>query len=181
MKAKRLERALTILFFLLGQALVYLVPAKAHGGGDLVAGPLQAGPYTVSVWVNPPQPRTQEPTHFTVGVAEPENRAAVLDAQVMVLMQLLNSDLSPISSPATTEQSINKLFYETDLNLVEPGRYLTSIEVMGPEGKGQVIFELEVKPPSPFNWFLIGLGGIVFVLVLGWLRTRRNREESVQD
>jgi hypothetical protein len=179
MNTKRWAAALTVLFLILGPGLARTISVKAHGGGDLVAGPIQAGPYIVSIWVNPPQPRTQEPTHFTVGVAEPQNQAAVLDAQVMVTMQLLNSDLHPISSPATTEQSINKLFYETDLELSDPGRYLTSIEVTGPEGEGQVSLELEVKPPSPFNWFLIGLGGIVLVLVLGWLRTRRSREESI--
>jgi hypothetical protein len=179
MNTRQLAATLTVLLFLIGQALSPTLPVKAHGGGELVAGPIQAGPYIVSVWVNPPQPRTQELTHFTVGLAEPQNRAAVLDAQVIVTMKLLDSDLESVSSPATTEQSINKLFYETDLELSDPGRYLTSIDVRGPEGQGQVSLELEVKPPSPFNWFLIGLGGIVIVMVLGWLRTRHSRKDSI--
>jgi hypothetical protein len=179
MNTRQLAATLTVLLFLIGQALSPTLPVMAHGGGELVAGPIQAGPYIVSVWVNPPQPRTQELTHFTVGLAEPQNRAAVLDAQVIVTMKLLDSDLESVSSPATTEQSINKLFYETDLELSDPGRYLTSIDVRGPEGQGQVSLELEVKPPSPFNWFLIGLGGIVIVMVLGWLRTRHSRKDSI--
>ena len=172
---------ITLLILVLTQVLHLARPVLAHGGGDLVAGPVQAGPYILSVWVNPPQPRTQQPLHFTVGVAEPENRAAVLDAQVMVTMQLLDSDLAPISTPATTEQSINRLFYETDLDLVDPGLYLTSIEVVGPEGEGMVSLELDVKPPSPFNWFLIGLVGIVLVLIFGWLRSRRRMSDSLED
>jgi hypothetical protein len=163
---------LLILNLILSPALTY--PVLAHGGGDLVAGPEQAGPYILSVWVNPPQPRTEQPLHFTVGVAEPDNRAAVLDAEVMITMRPVDGDLNPITSPATTEQSINKLFYETDLNLVQPGLYLTTIAVTGSDGEGELSLELNVKPPSPFNWFLIGLGGILLVLVLGWLRTRRN-------
>ena len=150
-------------------------------GGDLVAGPVQAGPYILSVWVNPPQPRAEEPLHFTVGVAAPENNAAVLDARVLVTMQLLESNLPPISAPATTEQSINKLFYETDLDLVEPGRYLTVIEVAGPEGEGELSLELDVQTPSPFNWFWLGLAGIGLVLVLGWLRSRHGQHEDVAD
>jgi hypothetical protein len=181
MNTRQFAVNLAVLLLLLGQALSHTLPVKAHGGGDLVAGPVQAGPYVVSVWVNPPQPRSQELTHFTVGLAEPQNRAAVLDAQVMVTMKLLDSDLEALSSPATTEQSINKLFYETDLELSDPGRYLTSIDVIGSEGKGQVSLEIEVKPPPPFNWFLIGLGAIVIVLVLGWLRSRNSREDSIQD
>jgi hypothetical protein len=177
MNIKRLAIVLTIFLFL----LFHRLSAMAHGGGDLVAGPVQAGPYIVSVWVNPPQPRTEEPLHFTVGVAKPENKAAMLDAQVLVTMQFLEGDLAPISAPATTDQSINKLFYETDLQLLEPGRYLTTIEIAGPTGQGDLSLELEVKPPSPFNWFLIGLAGIGLVLVLGWLRTRRSREDGIEN
>jgi hypothetical protein len=114
-------------------------------------------------------------------VAKPENKAAVLDAQVLVTMQLQEGDLAPISAPATTEQSINKLFYETDLDLLEPGRYLTTIEIAGPEGQGDLSLDLDVKPPSPFNWFLIGLAGIGLVLVFGWLRTRRSRDDGIEN
>jgi hypothetical protein len=177
MNIKRPAIVLAISLFLFFQGL----SAMAHGGGDLVAGPVQAGPYIVSVWVNPPQPRTEEPLHFTVGVAQPENKAAILDAQVLVTMQLLQGDLAPLSAPATTDQSINKLFYETDLHLLEPGRYLTTIEIAGSMGQGDLSLELDVIPPSPFNWFLIGLAGMGLVLVLGWLRTRRNREDGIEN
>jgi hypothetical protein len=177
MNTKRLKIALTIFLLL----LFHRLSAMAHGGGDLVAGPVQAGPYIVSVWVNPPQPRTEEPLHFTIGVAQPENKAAILDAQVLVTMQLLGSDLTPLSAPATTDQSINKLFYETDLHLLEPGRYLTTIEIAGPKGQGDISLELDVIPPSPFNWFLIGLAGIGLVLVFGWLRTRRSRQNGIEN
>ena len=177
MSSKRPAIFLTVLLTLLVQGLSVL----AHGGGDLVAGPVQAGPYILSVWVNPPQPRSEEALHFTVGVASPENNAAVLDARVQVTMQLLEGDSAPISAPATTDQSINKLFYETDLDLVEPGRYLTVVEVTGPEGEGELSLELDVQPPSPFSWFWLGLVGIGLVLVLGWLRSRRGRKEDGED
>jgi hypothetical protein len=170
-----------ILFIVFISLLFQRLSVLAHGGGDLVAGPVQAGPYVVSVWVNPPQPRSEEPLHFTVGVAKAENKAAVLDAQVWVTMQLLESEVAPIAAPATTDQSINKLFYETDLDLQEPGRYLTTIEITGSEGQGELSLELDVKPPSPFNWFLIGLAGIGLVLVFGWLRSRRSREDGIEN
>jgi len=53
--------------------------------------------------------------------------------------------------------------------------------VVGPEGEGMVSLELDVKPPSPFNWFLIGLVGIVLVLIFGWLRSRRSKGDSLDD
>lgn len=156
--------------------LIHSVRAAAHGGGQLIAGPTQAGPYLLSVWVNPPQPRIGEPLHFTVGVADPHDRAPVLDAQILIIMQGKGLALPPVSAEATTEQSINRLFYETDLNLEQSGPYQATVAVTGPEGEGEISFELEVDVPSGVNWFLLGLVGMVLVLIIGWWRARGARK-----
>ena len=162
--------------FLAFLALLSLVPASllAHGGGQLVAGPDPVGPYEVSVWVNPPQPRAGEPIHFTVGVATPGDRAPVLDARILVTMQDVGQAFPAVSAQATTEQSVNRLFYETDLEVAQPGTYRAHFDVAGPEGAGALAFELAVEHASPVNWFLVGLGGLALVLVLGWWLSRRS-------
>ncbi len=168
---KRLAILLVIPFLFLAPRFI----VEAHGGGQLIAGPQQTGPYSVSVWVNPPQPRAEETLHYTVGVAAPGDGAPVLDAEIMIVMEPLSGDGPAVSAQATTDQSINKLFYETDMLVDTPGRYLATFEVSGSEGAGQLTLELEVLSPSPFNWFLLGLAGLLLVLVLGWWRTRSAR------
>jgi len=145
----------------------------AHGGGDLIVGPVQAGPYRVSVWVNPPVPRALEAVHFTVGVAAPGDSSPVLDADVMVEMRAQNGEGTDIIAQATTEQSVNKLFYETDMEVPNPGPYETTFSVRGLEGEGAVSLIVEVKPASRVNWLVIGLVGLGLVVVLGWWRSRK--------
>ncbi len=171
---KKISAAAAVLAFLLIQVL----SAAAHGGGQLVAGPLQSGPYTLSVWVNPPQPRAGEPLHFTVGVADPQDGAPILDAQILITMEARTEDLPPVTVEATTEQSVNRLFYETDVDVAQPGPYLVITSVTGTGGEGNVVFELDVDPPSRVNWFLLGLVGLSLVLVLGWWQARRPRTDS---
>jgi hypothetical protein len=158
--------------------LIRAFSAAAHGGGQLVAGPVQSGPYTLSVWVNPPQPRSGEPLHFTVGLADPEDGAPILDADILITMESSMEDLPPITAEATTEQSVNRLFYETDIEVEQSGSYLVTVSATGVEGEGRVPIELNVDPPSGVNWFLLGLMGLLLVLVLGWWQARRGRADS---
>lgn len=163
-----LMAAIILLFFMLRHGV-----AAAHGGGQLVAGPAPVGPYTLSVWINPPQPRAGEPLHFTVGVAAPRDGSPVLDAQIQITMHALEHDAPPVTAAATTEQSVNRLFYETDLDIVQEGRYLATVSVAGPEGEGEMAIEVDVLPPSSFNWFVWGIVGLGLVLLIGlWQRGR---------
>jgi hypothetical protein len=155
--------------------LVGRLPAAAHGGGQLVAGPIQAGPYMLSVWVNPPQPRAEEAVHYTIGLAAPEDGSPVLDAQVLITMRDVTSGMAPVSAAATTDQSINKLFYEADMRVDQPGHYLTTVAVSGPAGEGRHELELDVQEPSPLNYFLLGLAGLALVMVIAALRRRREQ------
>jgi hypothetical protein len=171
---KQASVAAAVLAFL----LLRVLSAAAHGGGQLVAGPVQSGPYTLSVWVNPPQPHAGQPLHFTVGVADPQDGAPILDAQILITMEARTGDVPPITAEATTEQSVNRLFYETDVDVAQPGPYLVTTSVTGPGGEGNVVIELGVDPPSRVNWFLLGLVGLSLVLVLGWWQTHRGRADG---
>jgi len=151
--------------------------AAAHGGGDLIARSVQAGPYTASVWVNPPDPRALEPIHFTVGLASPADGGPVLDANIQVTMRDQSGGETAVRAPATTEQSVNKLFYETDLEVPAAGDYEVEFHIRGAEGEGTVSLVVEVQAPSRVNWLVIGLAGLGLVVVIGWWRSRQTGVE----
>jgi hypothetical protein len=174
-------RRFSLLFFLLAFSFTKAGLIDAHGGGDLIARSVQAGPYIVSVWVNPPDSRALEPIHFTVGLASPSDGGPVLDAVVLVTMRELGGGEAVVTAPATTEQSINKLFYETDLEVAEAGDYEVEFQIAGADGEGMVSLLVEVKAPSGVNWLVIGLAGLGLVVVFGWWRSRRVQSEAVNE
>lgn len=161
---------------ILGSMLLLIsLPLFAHGGGDLIAGPVLVGPYTVSVWLNPPDPRATEAIHFTVGVAAPDDRQPVLDAQIMVEMRIKSDGTLVATAPATTDQSVNKLFYETDLEVQTPDLYEIIFHVRGTEGAGTLMVDVDVGSPSGINWLVLGLIGLALVIILGWWRSHRSQ------
>ncbi|KAA3662634.1 MAG: hypothetical protein DWQ04_12910 [Chloroflexi bacterium] len=142
-------------------------PVFAHGGGIIVVGNEPVGAYAVSVWVNPPVPRTNETLHMTVGIAGAELEP-ILDAAVRIDIFEAGSDILVTSAPATTAQSVNRLFYETDFPRIEPGDYDVVVRVDGTAGSGDVVFEMEMKPASGISWVVAGLVG-VGVIVVGFV------------
>jgi hypothetical protein len=99
----------------------------------------------------------------------------VLDADIQVEMRAEDGEGTAVVAPATTEQSVNKLFYETDIMVAEPGPYETTFSIYGPDGEGVVALVVEVRSPSKMNWLMFGLAGLGSVVVFGWLLSRRSR------
>ncbi len=175
-------RRVILLVNLILVSLFTVITIRAHGGGDLIAGPQPVGPYLVSIWLNPPDPRATEPIHFTVGLASPINREPILDAQIMVEMRPAGENRVAASGPATTEQSINKLFYETDLLVEDANTFETTFIITGSKGDGSLIVPVNVTQPSNINWMIVGLMGLALIVFLGWLRSRRvERERGGRD
>lgn len=149
-----------------------VLAAGAHGGGALIINARDAGPYRISVWVNPPEPQINEPVHFTVGLSSPVDNAPILDADVSIEMKAKGPGRSDYFSPATTEQSVNKLFYEADLEIQEAGTYETVVTINGPAGYGEIRFETILGEKSKINWLIWGLLGLGLVLIFGLWRSR---------
>jgi hypothetical protein len=164
-----------LLFVFLGLSFAGTGLIVAHGGGDLIARSVQAGPYKASVWVNPPDPRALEPIHFTVGLASPTDGGPVLDAEIQVTMRDRRNGETAVTAPATTEQSVNKLFYETDIEVPAAGDYETEFQIRGADGEGSISLLVEVQASSSVNWLVIGLAGLGLVVVAGWWRSQRAR------
>ena len=166
-------KRIILLFFLPAIFFAGTGVIAAHGGGDLIARSVPVGPYFASVWVNPPDPRALEPIHFTVGLASADDGSPVLDADIQVTMRDQSSGKTAVIAPATTEQSVNKLFYETDLEVPAAGVYETEFRIRGAEGEGTVSLLVEVQTSSSVNWLVIGFAGLGLVVVLGWWRSRK--------
>lgn len=153
----------------LGTAVLLLLAAwgetavRAHGGGEIQIAGAPVGPYKVSAWLNPPQPRAEETAHITVGVARPPRDEPVLDATVDVTITPQAGDDPVLVSEATTAASVNKLFYETDFPAPAAGDYTVLLQVAGDEGNGRVTFPITVVPPGGPNWFVIGLTALLLV------------------
>ena len=176
---RRLFAWLVFAFLLWGAAAR---AASAHGGGTVhIAGEV-AGPYRVTVWVAPNEVEAGKKLHFTVAVVRPENNQPVLDAQVMVQVTAVGDDTAVLSGPATTQQAVNKLFYEADFKAPQnPGEYQVQTRVSGSEGEGEVLFVLPIKPASGSNFLVIGLIGLVIIGGLGLLLSQRRERGQRAD
>jgi hypothetical protein len=142
--------------------VVGIRPLQAHGGGEIKIGREPVGPYKLTVWMNPPQAQPGETIHITVG-ALAEDDSPLLDAAMVVQMTNAAGDIV-ITEPATTEQSTNKLFYETDFPAPDEGVYEISVSITRGDGSGHVAFQTEVKAGRNVNWLVIGLVGVGVVL-----------------
>lgn len=166
---KRLVSLLVGLLVLVGG----IRPLHAHGGGEIKVGREPVGPYKLTVWMNPPQAQPEETIHITVG-ALAEDDAPLLDAAIKVTMTNVTTGDIYITEPATTEQSTNKLFYETDFPAPDEGLYEISVAMTRGDVSGQVAFQTEVQKTRNINWLVIGLVGIGVVLAAALFLASRN-------
>lgn len=168
---------LLLILFLLVTPLV----ARAHGGGtpQLVNEP--AGPYVISAWTTPDPPTVGE-LHITVAVAEPgagrEAGPPVLGATVEVHLTHDGAEQPVVSKMASNEDAANKLFYETDLAVPEAGPYRVQVDVDGPQGSGQAVFDLRAEAAEEFNWPLVSGLGLAFVVALFAVNAWRGRDRQ---
>lgn len=173
---KRTASLVVTAIFLLG--LVFRL--SAHGGGELVVRSEETGPFKVSVWINPPDPRVGAPLHFTVGLASPVDNSPILDANVFIEMRQEGEGRPVYSGPATTDQSINKLFYESDLEIPDIGLYVTTISISNATGGGEINFSTTVKEAGRLNWMIWGFAGLALVLIFGLWRSRMSSGKDSQ-
>ena len=165
-----------ILLTVLGWLMPF-TPVWGHGGGELKVGNEPIGSYRVSIWVNPPTVQAGQVIHVTVGIAAEGTGEPVLDGAVDV--QIVNEARQVMTTAvATTEQSINRLFYEADLATLPTGQYEMQVTVNGAAGSGMVTFALEVVPRSIWPWIGGGLAGLMVIGLIVY-RWRRGNEREV--
>jgi hypothetical protein len=164
-----------VVFFLLGLLLLPALLAEAHGGGTPRLENEPAGPYWLSVWTSPDPARAGEPLHLTVGVTEPgtgqEAGAPVLGAAVALILSPVRGAAEPVTAAAA--DAANKLLYEADVTLPEPGRWAVQADVEGSAGRGSASFELDVEERGSVPWLLWASGGVLVLGALFLLARRR--------
>jgi len=163
----------------LATAILILISAAgvgAHGGGVLLLENVPAGPYLLSVWLNPPEVVAGRPFHVTVGLNQAGDGSGrpVLDADVLVELLPAGGDQPSLVETATTEQSTNKLLFEADMQIMEAGSYTVRVTASGGEGVGSAEFDLEISPAKDD----VGLGWLAGIpaLMVAWYLWRRWRK-----
>ena len=144
---------------------------EAHGGGQIRVSAVASGPFLLSVWTNPPQAVAGRPLHITVGVSDYVTQGPVLDAQVEVHVVERETGTTIVTSFATTDQSTNKLFYETDIVVREPALYQIIVITTRETSVAGVSFELSVNPASQNSWLRytpIGIGLSLGLILFRW-------------
>ncbi len=162
-----------LVLVLIVASLMGATAVRAHGGGEIQLAYIPIGPYKMTLWLNPPAPQARQPMHITIGLAAPPNDAPMLDATIMIDIHDTATGNLVLTTPATTAASINKLFYETDFILAEPGLYEINTRVSTSAAQGEAAFTVEVAPPNTTNWLLIGLASLSFVVIFMLLRNRQ--------
>jgi hypothetical protein len=147
----------------------------AHGGGDLYLANEPVGDCLVSVWAAPSQPQANTPLHITVGVAAASDGAPILDAQVAVAVAAEDGAVVQTAVPATTANSINKLFYEADLNAFPADNYEIQTTVTCLGATDTITFLLTVQPADYTRQIIMGITVGILLLGLFLWRTWRKK------
>jgi len=173
-----LFKALTVL---VGLLLISVQLAAAHGGGTPRLTNTPIGPYWVTVWTEGETLRVGT-LHLTIAVTEPGEEAAaeagppVLGAEVQLVANPPQGNSKSLIGQANHDQSVNKLLYETDLDLDQAGVWQFQLLVSTPAGQGETSFELNILPASSPTWPLVlGIGLVLAISV--WFIQRQNRKQ----
>lgn len=153
------------------------VDLLAHGGSLPRVSDVEAGPYRLFVWAEP-VPAVEGDVNFTVAVTEiPASEAAqadpVLDADVQILLARVDGQGRTRSGQATHGEAVNKLMYETYIDVPTAGMWRATVSVESPLGAGVVEFDFEVLPGPGVDWTwpAVGaLGLITLIIVVRFLR-----------
>ena len=144
----------------MAMVLVWLLsvsPVWGHGGGEPYLSDVEAGPYSLYVWLDPLPAQTGE-LHVTVSVNLPTANGSEPVTGLSVLMRASHPDGWTVEAEATHENALNKLFYEGRLDLKQEGVW--AVELLMGDGSGQVAYALDVDitaQPNAWqaflNWF----------------------------
>jgi hypothetical protein len=174
-------RAAVSSFLLVMAAITAPGPACAHGG-KLQLARAPAGPYAVSAWTQPNPPRVGR-LDVSVVVLRPDTGEpmAHVDARVTARHVPSSQFVSAAVGPDTSLFSfLSPALRHGTIELRAPGHWRVNISVAGPQGQGDVDFDLDAEPP----WRIPSAGfwmGFVIIVVAAWIyhRARSTRSPGV--
>lgn len=149
----------------------HATPLRAHGGGKQQVAGEELGAYRVYVWTSP-EPWKVGEAHTTVAVTrllDTREETPATGLQVFVTYAQGGQQVERV--PAVEQMGAQAGYYEADGAVGSTGDWQVTIAVAGVEG--QVAFQEAVLPANQFNWWLVGGGALVALLLLGFLGTRK--------
>ena len=157
---------------LLLAALLPAPPLAAHGGGKQQLAGETAGPYRLYVWSSPDPWRVGQ-AHTTVAVTRllPTGEETPASGLQVFVTYVQGEQSQRIA--AVEQAGAQAGYYEADNSVAAAGDWQVTVEAAGAEGQGTAGFVETVLPANQFNWWLIGGGVLLALLLLGFFGTRK--------
>ena len=157
--------------------LILPAPLAAHGGSLPRVSDVESGPYRLFVWAEP-VPAVAGEINFTVAVTEiPAQKdaqaAPVLDADVQIRVERVDGTGRLLSGQATHAEAVNKLMYETYIDLPTAGVWRATVTVDSPQGVAGTAFEFDVLPGPGMDWTWPAVGALGLFTLIVVVRTVR--------
>jgi hypothetical protein len=143
---------------------------RADGGTLRVANALM-GAYRVNVFTDP-TPIPPDSIDVSILATTERGRGVAPGLEILVEGRRLDGSGSTVSQMATREQADDPRYYAAKFALGSVGDWEIRVHIRGPEGEGEVVFQVRVQEPGLLeNPFLIlALAFLPLVLVGWWLR-----------
>lgn len=148
--------------------------ALAHGGTPVITDQ-EAGPYKVTIWIQPSPPLRVGLAHLSIAVADATTGELVTDVAVSVEAQPPRRDAAPVSIETTPDGP----FYDADLVLEGAGDWEVTVLMEGPLGTGQTTLPVAVQPGGLPRWLIPALAALALTVVfLAWTVMRGSQQPS---
>lgn len=165
---------------LIGIALSIACPRLLRAdGGTLRVSNVPMGAYRVNVFTDP-TPIPPDTIDVSVLVTFERGRGVATGLEILVVGRSLDGPLTEVAHQATREQADDPRFYAAHFSLGSAGTWELEIRVVGPEGEGEVRFQVEVQEPGLTDnpLLILGLALLPLLLVGWWLKKTPNSPSS---
>jgi hypothetical protein len=149
-----------------------LTPSLLWGdGGTLRVANVPMGAYRINVFTDP-TPIPPDSIDVSVLATYERGRGVAMGLEILVTAVMLDGPGGPVEQTATRDQADDPRYYAAKFALGRVGRWAITVRVAGPEGEGEVSFEVGVQEPGLMdNPYLILVLALFPLLLVGfWLR-----------
>ena len=154
------------------------MPGAADGGTLRVANAVM-GAYRVNVYTAP-TPIRPDSIDVSLLVTFERGRGVALGLDIQVMARRADGVGTPVRHPATREEADDPRFYAAKFPLGSEGDWNLTVQVKGPEGEGEVSFQVSVQEAGPLGnpLVILLLAFLPLVLVGWWLKNSKARPNS---
>ena len=163
---------------LLGSLLLTVPDPLQADGGTLRAANVPIGAYRVNVFTDP-TPISPDFIDVSVLVTFEGIRGVVTGLEIEVVGRRVDETGGEIRHPATRDQAEDPRYYAAKFPLGSEGLWELRVRVRGPEGEGEIVFQVMVQEPGLLgNSYLILTVALLPLLLMGWWLKRANSPSS---